>query len=60
MPIIDPVCRREIDDVEYPEQEDYKGKTYYFCSIEDAHAFRENPDKYVGEEEEEAADWSER
>ncbi len=49
MPIIDPVCHREIDDVEYPEQIEYKDTTYWFCSLEDAQEFEKHPDKYADE-----------
>lgn len=49
MPIVDPVCHREIDDVEYPEQFDYKGKTYFFCSLEHFQEFMKHPDKYADE-----------
>lgn len=53
MPIVDPVCRREIDDVEYPEQVDYKGRTYFFCSLGDFQEFLKHPDKYADESPEE-------
>lgn len=49
MPIIDPVCHREIDDVEYPERESYQGYTYFFCSLEDAQKFVEHPEEYADE-----------
>lgn len=47
MSIIDPVCHRDIDDVEYPEQEEYEDTIYFFCSIEHAQEFRLHSEKYA-------------
>ncbi len=50
---IDPVCGETLDDVEYPEVEEYNGRYYYFESLECAQKFRGEPDKYVAGREEE-------
>ena len=52
MTIVDPVCGREIDDVEYPEQVEYEGETYWFCSIDHAQQFQMHPERYIVQEEE--------
>lgn len=45
--IVDPVCGKQIDDVEYPEREEYAGEIYFFDSLECAQKFRENPEVYA-------------
>lgn len=45
--IIDPVCGQNLDHFEYPEQEEYNGRIYFFGSIECAQKFRENPSRYA-------------
>ncbi|MCL6520344.1 MAG: YHS domain-containing protein [Armatimonadetes bacterium] len=49
----DPVCGEDLEDVEYPEVEEYKGRYYYFGALECAQEFRRNPEKYVAGREEE-------
>lgn len=51
--IVDPVCSENLDDVEYPEVEEYNSRYYYFESLECAQKFRREPDKYVAGREEE-------
>lgn len=61
MPIIDPVCHREIDDVEYPEQIEYNGMIYFFCSLEHAQEFSNHPEKFADESlGEKIPEWTER
>lgn len=43
----DPVCGMELDDFEYPDQEEYKGRIYYFGSLSCAQKFRWDPEKYT-------------
>jgi len=47
---MDPVCEREIDDVEYPEQAEYNDRIYYFCSLDHYQEFLKHPEKYAKEE----------
>jgi YHS domain-containing protein len=42
----DPVCGMTVDP-KTSEKTDYKGKSYYFCSMEDKKEFDKNPDKYL-------------
>jgi len=51
--IVDPVSGKMLDDVEYPEIEDYKGWRYFFGSLETAQKFRANPEEYIAGREEE-------
>ena len=51
--IKDPVCGKELDEFEYPDVEEYRGRRYYFGSLDCAQKFRENPDRYVAGREEE-------
>jgi len=41
----DPVCGIIVE--KDPQQAEYKGKTYYFCSKADREKFKQNPQKYV-------------
>jgi len=43
----DPVCGMQIDESETIGQRDYKGKTYYFCSLLCRDAFDKDPSKYA-------------
>jgi len=45
---IDPVCGMTVNPATAAGQEDYKGKTYYFCSQHCLHAFKANPGKFLG------------
>jgi YHS domain-containing protein len=42
----DVVCGMTVD-TKSAEKTDYKGKTYYFCSVEDKNDFLKAPDKFV-------------
>jgi adenylate cyclase len=44
---IDPVCRMAIDPGQAVGSLDFRGVTYYFCSLECAQAFSESPEKYA-------------
>ncbi|MGA9397223.1 MAG: YHS domain-containing protein [Anaerolineaceae bacterium] len=43
----DPVCGMSVDPVKAAGKSDYKGKTYYFCSIGCKKAFDKEPQKFV-------------
>ena len=43
----DPVCGMQVTPEKAAGKSEYKGKTYYFCSIPDKQAFDKNPQKYV-------------
>lgn len=43
----DPVCGMEAQKSKTTPQSTYKGKTYYFCSLEDKQKFDKNPQKYI-------------
>lgn len=45
--IVDPVCGKTLDGFEYPDEEEYNGRIYFFHSLECAQQFRENPEKYA-------------
>ena len=45
--IKDPVCGMEVDPKSAAGNATYKGKTYYFCSVEDKEQFEKSPEKYV-------------
>ncbi|HVO97218.1 MAG TPA: YHS domain-containing protein [Bryobacteraceae bacterium] len=42
----DPVCGMMVDTATSPKSE-YKGKTYYFCSLEDKKDFDKAPTTYI-------------
>lgn len=42
----DPVCGMTVDTAKAPKTE-YKGKTYYFCSIDDKKEFDKAPATYI-------------
>ena len=44
----DPVCGMTVDPKD-SEKSDYKGKTYYFCSLADKKEFDKSHDKYLKE-----------
>ena len=48
----DLVCGRDIDPATAAGKSEYKGQTYYFCSLGCKKAFDENPEKYLGKERE--------
>lgn len=43
----DPVCGMDIDSATAAGKSEYKGQTYYFCSLGCKKAFDENPEKYL-------------
>lgn len=43
----DPVCGMEVTPQTAAGKSEYKGKTYYFCSVADKQTFDKNPEKYV-------------
>ena len=43
----DPVCGMEVSMKSAAGESTYKGKTYYFCSVEDKQKFDREPAKYV-------------
>lgn len=45
----DPVCGMEIDPATAAGTSEYKGQTYYFCSIGCKKSFDKEPEKYVGQ-----------
>ena len=47
----DPVCGMEIDPATAAGKSEYKGQTYYFCSMGCKRDFDKDPEKYVGKEQ---------
>ena len=47
--VIDLVCGMELIANEIKASADYKGGTYYFCTIHCENHFTSDPEKYVGE-----------
>ena len=45
----DPVCGMTIDPKTAAGKTDYKGQTYYFCSLGCKKAFDKEPEKYIGQ-----------
>ena len=43
----DPVCGMQVNEETAAARADYKGKTYYFCSLECKATFLKNPDRYA-------------
>ena len=46
----DPVCGMEVDPKTAAGKSEYKGQTYYFCSLGCKKAFDKEPQKYIGHE----------
>jgi len=44
----DPVCHMDIDPATAAGTSEYKGQTYYFCSLGCKKAFDKEPEKYLG------------
>ncbi len=44
----DPVCGMEVTPEQAADYNEYKGTTYYFCSIACAEEFELNPERYAG------------
>ena len=47
----DLVCGMDIDPATAAGTSEYKGQTYYFCSLGCKKAFDKEPEKYVGKSE---------
>ncbi len=47
----DPVCGMDVDEKTAAGKSEYKGQTYYFCSLGCKRAFDKEPEKYVGKGE---------
>ena len=47
----DPVTGRELESGKAPYRQEYKGRTYFFESEESGEKFRQDPERYVGEQE---------
>ena len=47
----DPVCGMDIDPVTAAGKSEYKGQTYYFCSLGCKKSFDKDPEKYLGKGE---------
>ena len=46
----DPVCGMDVDEKTAAGKSEYKGKTYYFCSVGCKKSFDKEPEKYIGKE----------
>jgi len=49
---IDPICKMEVDEKTAKFKSEYKDKTYYFCAPGCKKEFDDNPEKYIGRNEE--------
>ncbi len=47
----DPVCGMQIEESRASGKSDYKGKTYYFCSIVCKTNFDNEPENYINQTE---------
>ncbi len=47
--VTDPVCKMKIDENKAAGSSDYKGQTYYFCSLSCKQKFDKEPEKYAGQ-----------
>lgn len=43
----DPVCGMQVDEKKAAGKSEYKGTTYYFCSLGCKSAFDKEPQKYI-------------
>jgi Cu+-exporting ATPase len=43
----DPICQMSVDEDKAAATSEYKGKTYYFCSVGCKERFDKEPEKYV-------------
>ena len=46
----DPVCNMDIDPATAAGTSEYKGQTYYFCSMGCKRSFDKDPEKYLSEQ----------
>jgi Cu+-exporting ATPase len=44
----DPVCGMDVEETTAAGKSEYKGKTYYFCSMGCKASFDKEPEKYAG------------
>jgi YHS domain-containing protein len=49
----DPVCGMDIDPATAAGTSEYNGQTYYFCSPGCKKSFDKDPEKYVGQQDQE-------
>lgn len=49
--VLDPVCGMEIDRDMAAAKLNYRGKTYYFCSVGCKREFQKNPARFIGQRE---------
>jgi Cu+-exporting ATPase len=47
MKATDPVCHMEVDPESAAGTSEYKGETYYFCSLGCKRSFDQNPENYL-------------
>ncbi len=47
MRVKDPVCGMQVAPEISAGKSEYKGSTYYFCSVADKETFDKNPEKYI-------------
>lgn len=47
----DPVTGKEMISRDAPQRDEYKGRNYFFESVESLEKFRENPERYIGAKE---------
>ena len=47
--VVDPVCGMPVDPAETPYKTVYKGRIYYFCSLECKREFEKDPERYLRE-----------
>jgi Cu+-exporting ATPase len=45
--VLDPVCGMKIDPKSAAGKSEYKGQTYYFCSLGCKKSFDQDPEKYI-------------
>jgi Cu+-exporting ATPase len=45
--VVDPVCGMKVDPKTAAAKAEYKGRTYYFCSVEEKERFEKDPQQYV-------------
>jgi len=43
----DPVCGMQVDEKKPAATSNYKGKSYYFCSVSCKEQFEKNPEKFM-------------
>lgn len=44
---IDVICKMKVDEKTAKWKSDYRGKTYYFCSVTCKQKFEKDPEKYA-------------